>query len=1033
MHISFCSPNAGQRLGRHVVISAGDSKGPVLVGSAQMTADRQSLGASLMFHAASDAHLPPTSGHRNIYGLLGTVQVGEDVFIGVVLDRQGVGVLGGAPVYRITRVGFFSLIESEFDDYDFTDFDKDTAPAATTAATTVSSMFNKMIGDSATAKQDQQDQKDDDEMARDRHPCSSIMKLFSAGSFYYSPEHDLTRSLWARSKSASSSTTTTTTTTTSPFDSANPTYFWNNAMLAPVLAMRKNELSQQLRTALDNSNMLILAIQGFIGIQPLPSSSSSSPVKLGILSRLSCRNAGTRFNARGIDDDGACSNFVETEVVVETKGYLASFVMVRGSVPVFWEQQGIQIAGHKVELSRGFEITALAFKKHFEALQQQYGHIHIVNLLSGKEGAEGTLVNAFQQHLAQYPTSANPNEKLYYTHFDYHSTVKAGGHEKAAVVLEQLQRHLDNWSYTLVETKPDALQPVLTQQGVLRVNCLDCLDRTNHVEFLASKVMVEKCLREMGLGNVLGTDIFLDVFQNLWADNGDWLSKIYTGTGALKTSMTRRGKQTVMGFFDDAAKSVNRFFINNFQDKHRQEAIDIVLGKQRTRSLLIPNSLTAIVEHDLANRRGEFVSYENVDIFIGTWNVNGKLPLGEPIDYWLQSRVAQQPPHLVMIGIQELIELTAQQFVQADFEKLKTTWEQHLLRVLNQISSIPYVLLRSMNMMALGLFSYVRQDCLDKVRFVEMSVCKTGLGGLGGNKGGVGLSCQYLDTTMVFVTAHLAAGESSVEERNRDYHTISDGLSFKRKSLKDHDLKVWFGDFNYRVSLPNEEARAWLERGNIGPLLSHDQLSIQRARGFAFDGYEEGHINFNPTYKYDNGTMVYDTSEKARCPSWTDRVLFRGKNLQLLEYTHTDSLLMSDHRPVRALLRVKAELIDQNARSIIKEAISKTATPLINSGLPRSSSTKSVGFMNEPIIHSVPPPLPARADDNQQPLIDFTSDGQVWDSLPVKIPATPQQSTIKIAPSSVGASVQWWQVPVDETWIVDEGDATNPFFGSNRI
>lgn len=37
----------------------------------------------------------------------------------------------------------------------------------------------------------------------------------------------------------------------------------------------------------------------------------------------------------------------------------------------------------------------------------------------------------------------------------------------------------------------------------------------------------------------------------------------------------------------------------------------------------------------------------------------------------------------------------------------------------------------------------------------------------------------------------------------------------------------------------------------------------------AFHGYEEGPILFRPTYRYNIGTDVYDTSEKMRIPAWT--------------------------------------------------------------------------------------------------------------------------------------------------------------------
>jgi hypothetical protein len=59
---------------------------------------------------------------------------------------------------------------------------------------------------------------------------------------------------------------------------------------------------------------------------------------------------------------------------------------------------------------------------------------------------------------------------------------------------------------------------------------------------------------------------------------------------------------------------------------------------------------------------------------------------------------------------------------------------------------------------------------------------------MSGNKGAVGIRLQYHDTTFCFITAHLAAGHSNVEERDADYRTITSQLHFlKGKTITSHE------------------------------------------------------------------------------------------------------------------------------------------------------------------------------------------------------------------------------------------------------
>lgn len=72
-------------------------------------------------------------------------------------------------------------------------------------------------------------------------------------------------------------------------------------------------------------------------------------VTVSLISRLDWKRARTRFITRGVDDDGHVANFVETETITSVSPLssnstaqlvIGSFIQIRGSVPVFFEQSG---------------------------------------------------------------------------------------------------------------------------------------------------------------------------------------------------------------------------------------------------------------------------------------------------------------------------------------------------------------------------------------------------------------------------------------------------------------------------------------------------------------------------------------------------------------------------------------------------------------------------------------------------------------------------------------------------------------------
>jgi hypothetical protein len=71
-----------------------------------------------------------------------------------------------------------------------------------------------------------------------------------------------------------------------------------------------------------------------------------------------------------------------------------------------------------------------------------------------------------------------------------------------------------------------------------------------------------------------------------------------------------------------------------------------------------------------------------------------------------------------------------------------------------------------------------------------------------------------------------------------------------------------------------------------------------------FTGYMECSITFPPTYKFDLNSDEYDSSKKARTPSWTDRILFKNNSelaWECLHYSSVAPIKSSDHRPVHAI------------------------------------------------------------------------------------------------------------------------------------
>lgn len=291
---------------------------------------------------------------------------------------------------------------------------------------------------------------------------------------------------------------------------------------------------------------------------------------------------------------------------------------------------------------------------------------------------------------------------------------------------------------------------------------------------------------------------------------------------------------------------------------------------------------------------------------------------------------------LYVLGLQEVVDVASATEALRPYTdpSVANRWKSSVATAL----PTGYELVAEQQLIGLLLLIYASPEVHPHVKAVSTTSVGTGLMGYMGNKGAVTARIVLGETTrLVFVNCHLAAGsdKAALERRNWDaaqvtsrtrFDPITDAMDLNQghgESLGDEDFAFWFGDLNYRLEgMPGDDVRRLLTvhtrqddqdaedtkdtssdsaysskrdsqdaiplppeldpaslQTTILSLLPHDELKQQQKAGKAFhDGWEEGPIRFLPTYKYDVGKVgVFDSSEKRRCPSWCDRILYRTR------------------------------------------------------------------------------------------------------------------------------------------------------------
>jgi len=122
-----------------------------------------------------------------------------------------------------------------------------------------------------------------------------------------------------------------------------------------------------------------------------------------LISRRSCLNAGVKLIKRGLDLNGDSANFLETEHIVILGENIFSFVQMRGSPPIVFDneivQEFLKIAKPPGDNNKRSRMN-LSFDKHVhhQLLKSNfYEFTFLVNLMDISKNNEQTATNMLEQ------------------------------------------------------------------------------------------------------------------------------------------------------------------------------------------------------------------------------------------------------------------------------------------------------------------------------------------------------------------------------------------------------------------------------------------------------------------------------------------------------------------------------------------------------------------------------------------------------------------------------------------------------------
>ncbi|XP_077352544.1 phosphatidylinositide phosphatase SAC2 isoform X2 [Festucalex cinctus] len=558
-----------------------------------------------------------------VEGIIGKIQLHTDLPLGLVLIRQKalVGHLpGNHKVYKIIKIAVIPLSDEEPQELELElckkhhfGIDKSEklvqSPDESKLMKTLSQIKSNVA---VPIKKKVKENKEKERL--ERRLLDELYKIFmDSDSFYYSPTYDLTNTVQRQGELERSDLPL--------WKQVDDRFFWNKHMIQDLVDLQTPEVDE----------WVMPIIQGFVQVEELvvnynetsdeERSSPETPPQevtcvddihprftVALISRRSRHRAGMRYKRRGVDTDGHVANYVETEQLIHVHSHTLSFVQTRGSVPVFWSQAGYRY-NPRPRLEKEEKETMSYFAAHFEEQLKLYKKEVIINLVD-QSGREKLIGDAYLKQVLLYN---NPN--LTYVSFDFHEHCRGMKFENVQTLTDAIFDIITDMKWAWV----DQAGVICKQEGIFRVNCMDCLDRTNVVQAAIARVVMEQQLKKLGVmppEQPLPLKCYR-IYQVMWANNGDTISRQYAGTAALKGDFTRTGERKLAGVMKDGVNSANRYYLNRFRDAYRQAVIDLMMGLPVTEDLY--SIFSKEKEHEEKEQESQRGVQEQVSLLLQTY------------------------------------------------------------------------------------------------------------------------------------------------------------------------------------------------------------------------------------------------------------------------------------------------------------------------------------------------------------------------------------------------------------------------------